>query len=151
MKYKNNETQLLNNKLIFEQKLKKPNLNKIPKRNIFPKNISNIPIPNNVYNKNSNKKSLLHSKPTSTYSLKRTNSNSSTNNYSGRNIPFINDKNIYSSIRNFKQMFNKNQNKKLSVYKRIYSSEKSRSEKNEESSYTSRRNLNIDHIYNLMI
>ena len=151
MKYKNNETQLLNNKLIFEQKLKKPNLNKIPKSNIFPKNISNIPIPNNVYNKNTNKKSLLPSKPTSTYSLKRTNSNSSTNNYSGRNIPFINDKNIYSSIRNFKQMFNKNQNKKLNIYKRIYSSEKSRSEKNEESSYTSRRNLNIDHIYNLKI
>ena len=151
MKYKINENQLLNNKPIFDQKIKMPSINKIPKCNVFPKNISNIPIPNNIYNKNINKKSLLPSKQTSTCSLKRANSNSNQNKYSGKNIPFLNDKYTYSSIRNFKNMAQKNQNKKLNIYKRIYSSEKSKSEKNEESSCTSRKNLNIDYMYNLKI
>ena len=151
MKYKISENQLLNNKPIFEQKIKRPSINKIPKCNAFPKNISNIPVPNNIYNKNINKKSLLPSKQTSTCSLKRANSNSNQNKYSGKNIPFLNDKYTYSSIRNFKNMAQKNQNKKLNIYKRIYSSEKSKSEKNEESSCTSRKNLNIDYMYNLKI
>ena len=151
MKYKNNENQLLNNKPIFEQKIKRPSINKIPKCNAFPKNISNIPIPNNIYNKNINKKSLLSSKQISTCTLKRANSNSNQNKYSGKNIPFLNDKNTFSSIRNFKNMAQIIPNKKLNIYKRIYSSEKSKSEKNEESSCTSRKNLNIDYMYNLKI
>ena len=144
--YTDNEVQLLNDILIKEQKIKKQS-NKIPKCNLA---LKNIPTPINIYNKHINKKTLLPSKQSSTWSLKNGNSNSKKNSLK-KNIPFINDRNVFSSIRNSKYNIQKPQNQKYNLKKRLNSSEKSRSEKNDDSSCTSRKNLNIDHMYNFKI
>ena len=144
--FKENENQFVQNQLIFEQKQKRPSLNKIPKCIILPKN---IPIPSIISNKNINKKTLLPSKQSSTTSLKAKHLNTKKN-YSGKTIPFIQDKNIYSSIQNYKQVI-QNKNHKINFKKRINSSEKSKSEKNDDSTNTSRKNLNIDIMYNYKI
>ena len=144
--FKENENQFVQNQLIYEQKQKRPSLNKIPKCIILPKN---IPIPSIISNKNINKKTLLPSKQSSTTSLKAKHLNTKKN-YSGKTIPFIQDKNIYSSIQNYKQVI-QNKNHKINFKKRINSSEKSKSEKNDDSTNTSRKNLNIDIMYNYKI
>ena len=143
---KENENQLFSNQLLNEQKFKKPSLNKIPKCIILPKN---IPIPSIISNKNINKKTLLPSKQSSTNSIKAKHSNNKKS-YLGQTIPYIQDKNIYSSIQNYRQII-QNKNPKLNLKKRIHSSEKSKSEKNDESTYTSRKNINIDLVYNYQI
>ena len=143
--YTDNEAQLLNDAFITEQKIKKTS-NKIPKCNI---GLKNIPTPVNIYNKHINKKTLLPSKQSSTWSLKNGISNSK-NSSLKKNIPFINDRNVFSSIRNSKYNIPKKQNQKYNLKKRLNSSEKSRSE-NENSSCSSRKNLNIDHMYNFKI
>ena len=147
--YKKSDTELLNNKLLLDQKIRRPSLNKIPKCNIASKN---IPIPSIIYNTKINKKSLLPSKHTSTCSLKNIKNNPNVKrNCSGKNIPLINDRNFYSLIRNFKQIAPNNHNTIFGLKKRINSSEKSKSQKNEDSSYTSRKNINIDYMYNFKI
>ena len=147
--HKNNDIQLLNNKLSLDQKIRRPSLKKIPKCNIASKD---IPIPSIEYNIKINKNTLLPSKQTSTCSLKNIKKNSNLKrNCSGKNIPLINDINFYSLIRNFNQNDCKTQNKIFTFKKRINSSEKSKSQKNEDSSYTNRKNLNIDYMYNYKI
>ena len=120
--YTDNEVQLLNDILIKDQKIKKQS-NKIPKCNLA---LKNIPTPINIYNKHINKKTLLPSKQSSTWSLKNGNSNSKRNSLK-KNIPFINDRNVFSSIRNSKYNIQKAQNQKYNLKKRLNSSEKSRS------------------------
>ena len=141
---KDKDNELYTNKIFTNQIQRKPSLNKIPKGNIFSKN---IPIPT-IINQN-NRKSLLPSKQSSTTSLKNNSNTKKT--YSGKNIPFIPDRNIYSSIRYFNNVIEKKKNKKYYFKKRISSSEKSKSEKNDESSCTSRKNINIDQAYNFKI
>ena len=138
-----NETQLLNKRLLIRNKINTNLIGKIPKCT------KNISIPKNVNNKNTNKKTLLPSKQSSTSSLKNTNYNSKKN-YSRKSIPFIQTRNIHSSIQNFNQMLQKkalNNN----IYNRIFSRDKIKNEKNDESSNTSRKNINIDHLYNYKI
>ena len=141
-----NETQLFNKRLLNRQKICKPLLGKIPK---CIKNLKNISIPKNINNKNIHKRSLLPSKQSSTSSLKNTNYNSKKNS-ARKSIPFMQARNIHSSFQNFKQKIQK-KNQKNNIFNRIFSSEKSRSEKNDESSCTSRKNINIDHLYNFKI
>ena len=141
-----NETQLFNKRLLNRQKICKPLLGKIPK---CIKNLKNVSIPKNINNKNIHKRSLLPSKQSSTSSLKNTNYNSKKSS-ARKSIPFMQACNVHSSFQNFKQKIQK-KNQKNNIFNRIFSSEKSRSEKNDESSCTSRRNINIDHLYNFKI
>ena len=137
-----NETQLFNKRLLNRNKINAHLLGKIPKCT------KNISIPKNINNKNTNKKTLLPSKQSSTSSLKNTNYNSKKSS-SRRSIPFIQTRNVHSSLQNFNQILQK-KSQKNNVYSRIISSDKSKSEKIDESS-TSRKNLNIDHLYNYKI
>ena len=138
-----NETQLFNKRLLIRNKINTNLIGKIPKCT------KNISIPKNVNNKNSNKKTLLPSKQSSTSSLKNTNYNSKKNS-SRKSIPFIQTRNIHSSIQNFNQILQKKELKN-NIYNRIFSRDKIKNEKNDESSNTSRKNINIDHLYNYKI
>ena len=139
--YSLKEKKILSKKPYNDIKLKKISINKIPKCNLGPA-INQIPFPGGIH-KNYKFKNILLSKQPSAISLKNINYKSKKNS-SGKSIPIIYTK-------NFKEKINESKTINCSFKKRLYSSEKSKSEKKEDSSMNNRKDMNIDLLYNVKI
>ena len=137
-----NDKKVLSKKQSNDYKLKKISMNKIPKCIQCP-SLKQIPFPGSIH-KNYKLKNIILSKQPSTISLKSTNYKAKKSS-SGKSIPLI-----YAN--NFKEKINESRTLKHHTFKkRLYSSEKSKSEKKEDSSITNRKNINIDYLYNVKI
>ena len=139
-----NEKKELNKKQYNDCKLKKISMSKIPKCTQG-QILRQIPFPGGRF-KDCNIKNLILSKQPSTTSLKSTNYKSKKSS-SGKSIPII-----YAN--NYNEKINESKTLNLTFKKRLCSSGKSKSEKKEDSSITSRKNkknINIDFLYNVKI
>ena len=136
-----NENKMLDKKIINDYKLKKSGISKIPK--CVPIGGSkHIPYPNSIH-KHYDISNLILPKQPSTISLKYSN-HIPKRNVSGESIPIIHTKKDNEIILGTKNL-------KYTFKKRLYSSGKSKSEKNDDSSSISRRNIKISPLYNTKI
>ena len=139
--YSTNENKLLDKKIINDYKLKKSAISKIPK--CVPIGGSkHIPYPNSIH-KHYDISNLILPKQPSTISLKYSN-HIPKRNVSGESIPIIQTKKDNEIILGTKNL-------KYTFKKRLYSCGKSKSEKNDDSSSISRRNIKISPLYNTKI
>jgi len=139
-----NERKELNKKQYNDCKLKKISMSKIPNCTQG-QVLRQIPFPGGRF-KDCNIKNLILSKQPSTTSLKSTNYKPKKRS-SGKSIPII-----YTN--NYNEKINESKTLNLTFKKRLCSSGKSKSEKKEDSSITSRKNIkniNIDFLYNIKI
>ena len=139
-----NEKKELNKKQYNDCKLKKISMSKIPNCSQG-QVLRQIPFPGGRF-KDCNIKNLILSKQPSTTSLKSTNYKPKKRS-SGKSIPII-----YTN--NYNEKINESKTLNLTFKKRLCSSGKSKSEKKEDSSITSRKNkknINIDFLYNVKI
>jgi len=134
-----NNRKTLTKKTSNDYMLKKISINKIPKCAHGPA-LKKIPFPDDMFKKH-NIKNLILSKQPSAISLKNTKYKKSS---SGKNIPIIYTK-------NFNQKINESKNLKHTFKKRLCSSGKSKSEKKDDSSLASKKNINFDFLYNVKI
>ena len=139
--YSLNEKKVLSKIPYNDYKLKKISMNKIPKCTHGPV-FKQIPFPDGMF-KNHNIKNIVLSKQPSTISLKSTNYKPKKSS-SGKSIPIIYTK-------SFNEKINESKNLRHTFKKRIYSSGKSKSEKKEDSSIASRKNIIFDYSYNAKI
>jgi len=136
-----NDKKIHDKKIINDYKLKKSAINKIPK--CAPIGGSkHIPYPNSIH-KNYDISKLILPKQTSTISLKYSN-HIPKRNVSGESIPIIQTKKDMDIILGTKNL-------KYTFKKRLYSCGKSKSEKDDDSSSISRRNIKISPLYNTKI
>jgi len=136
-----NDKKILDKKIINDYKLKKSAINKIPK--CAPMGGSkHIPYPNSIH-KNFDISKLILPKQPSTISLKYSN-HIPKRNVSGESIPIIQTKKDIDIILGTKNL-------KYTFKKRLYSCGKSKSEKDDDSSSISRRNIKISPLYNTKI
>ncbi len=136
-----NDKKMLDKKIINDYKLKKSAISKIPK--CIPVGGSkHIPYPNSIH-KNYDINKLILPKQPSTLSLKYSN-HIPKRNVSGESIPIIQTKKDNEIILGTKNL-------KYTFKKRLYSCGKSKSEKNDDSSSISRRNIKISPLYNTKI
>ena len=134
-----NNRKTLTKKTSNDYMLKKISINKIPKCAHGPA-LKKIPFPDDMFKKH-NIKNLILSKQPSAISLKNTKYKKSS---SGKNIPIIYTK-------NFNKKINESKNLKHTFKKRLCSSGKSKSEKKDDSSLASKKNINFDFLYNVKI
>ena len=139
--YSTNEKKIIDKKEINDYKLKKSAISKIPK--CVPIGGSKyIPYPNSIH-KHYNISNLILPKQPSTISLKYSNQTPKRN-ASGESIPIIQTKKDYEIILGTKNL-------KYTFKKRLNSCGKSKSEKNDDSSCISRRNIKVSPLYNTKI
>ena len=139
--YSTNEKKIIDKKEINDYKLKKSAISKIPKC-VPIWGSKNIPYPNSIH-KHYNISNLILPKQPSTISLKYSNQTPKRN-ASGESIPIIQTKKDYEIILGTKNL-------KYTFKKRLNSCGKSKSEKNDDSSCISRRNIKVSPLYNTKI